>query len=693
MELGSLLDLAIGKPDAGAVNFKVLHSFLQNLLGHFAVTNVEVEVSIDKSDGNEGGGVPMKSVKFADGTNESKPKDIPSIFHAGGAVEKRVHELESKMNLLDSFAETDDILNWAREREQSRTRVGDMWNFMNFQKRIEASENGIKKVSNLVDKILAQLQNVTDLQDRMYKVEKKLNELDSLKKEVNRLSDKVNILADSKRVDQIMDELNRVKESLVQFPVKEDLLTYVKWPDLQLALETGKIGKDHGTSERQSEPGSMLAGKLKHGATDSDKHHPLHPSPLVLHKLGELGGLSQAHWILKEDVDDIKQQLKTKANKADLEGLASGEIPEDLIQQLEDLHNGLDDLKLWQKDVDLDRSSIAGLKEAIDDMKKNVERLQTKMKFVVEEHTRKQEHIDALYIKTEDLERVKANKEDVDAELANKADKTDLENYVNRQRFETDITRIDDALKELIDQVKSSDDNLNKMISKILNNLEMKLDRDEFIDFKEKIENRLKALKMKAKEEPTFEEDPAAAFKKAMLQFNCLSCDRPVYFSGNGPIQGYSGFSATKSGRTYTTYDLEQLRLLQKANLKPDSTEFSMPRSCGGAHTSGIQPRRITAKLMSEVELQGQDGKLYKGRIEKSEELSHKMGRVKPKSAHGYRTSIRPPGEGNSTPRRPKTAVTISPTMDLVERQQYYRSSFDANSDPDDDVGDENISI
>ena len=44
MELGSLLDIAIGKPEAGAVNFKVLHSFLQKLLGHFAVTNVEVEV-------------------------------------------------------------------------------------------------------------------------------------------------------------------------------------------------------------------------------------------------------------------------------------------------------------------------------------------------------------------------------------------------------------------------------------------------------------------------------------------------------------------------------------------------------------------------------------------------------------------------------------------------------------------------
>ena len=46
MELGRLLDLAIGKPEMGAVNFNVLHSFLQGLLGHLALTNLEVEVTV-----------------------------------------------------------------------------------------------------------------------------------------------------------------------------------------------------------------------------------------------------------------------------------------------------------------------------------------------------------------------------------------------------------------------------------------------------------------------------------------------------------------------------------------------------------------------------------------------------------------------------------------------------------------------
>ena len=79
-------------------------------------------------------------------TTESKVKQSAGIFQPGGAVEKRIHDLENKMTLLDSFSETDEILNWARGRERSLSKVSDLWNFMNFQKRIEASEDGIKKV-------------------------------------------------------------------------------------------------------------------------------------------------------------------------------------------------------------------------------------------------------------------------------------------------------------------------------------------------------------------------------------------------------------------------------------------------------------------------------------------------------------------------------------------------------------------
>ena len=44
VELGNLLDFAIGTPETGAVNLKILHSFLHKLISHLAVSNVEVEV-------------------------------------------------------------------------------------------------------------------------------------------------------------------------------------------------------------------------------------------------------------------------------------------------------------------------------------------------------------------------------------------------------------------------------------------------------------------------------------------------------------------------------------------------------------------------------------------------------------------------------------------------------------------------
>lgn len=82
-----------------------------------------------------------------------KLKQDSELFHGGGAVEKRINNLEGKMDLLDSFAGTDDIMNWARGREKSTTKVADMWNFINFQKRVEASENGVQKVQHLLSKI------------------------------------------------------------------------------------------------------------------------------------------------------------------------------------------------------------------------------------------------------------------------------------------------------------------------------------------------------------------------------------------------------------------------------------------------------------------------------------------------------------------------------------------------------------
>ena len=97
-----------------------------------------------------------------------------------------------------------------------------------------------------------------------------------------------------------------MKTTMDNMPVKKDLLAYVKWPDLQSALETGKVDISQEVSTEQSKPSNLEADKAMHGDDGSGLQGSLHPSQLVLHKLGEIGGLPKGHSILKEDVENIK---------------------------------------------------------------------------------------------------------------------------------------------------------------------------------------------------------------------------------------------------------------------------------------------------------------------------------------------------------------------------------------------------
>eukprot|EP00794_Sanderia_malayensis_P009164 gene9164-10137_t len=691
MELGSLLDLALGQQQEGAVNFKVLHGFLKNMLGHLSISNVEVDVRDFKNDDKDNDETPsLEEKKISSDFSMPTSGKSDALGQYNGAVETRVRGLEDRLKLLDSFAANDEILKWAKGRDESKTKIADMWNFMNMQKRIDATENGIKKISSLVDKILSQLNNVSDLQERMFNMEKKMEDLGDLKQQLHQLTEKIKLLDDAKKIDELLQQLSDLRKKLDSMPVKGDLEVFVQWPQLQTALESGKL-----TTPLSKNATGVMGGQEDDGTSfqisTEKSSFPVNRDPKAVTTLGKLGKLILEHYKLEEEVNALKSMLDKKANLEDLENLASKDIPEDLKAQLAKLNDDVTDLKVWKYDASEEISKIGTMETSLRDLESAVEYLQKTMKHVVDEHGKKQKQIDDLNSLTSNLNETKMDKDDALMQLSSKADKTDLEGYVSRQRFDTNITRIDDLLKELVDKFRTNDEALNKMIVKLINDLEEKLDRDEFKEFKDYIDAKLKALKAKQKQDPMMDEDPAAAFKK-MLQFNCLSCDRPVYFSGSGPMQGFSGMPMQRSNRPYTAYELDQLRMLQKGSLKPEANDFNTYRSCGGSHTSSNpNKQRISAKLntcissyeevqpppppitRSEVDIQGQDGKLYKGRVEKSNDefpvvnrRQQQNGRIKPKSAHaGMRTSntaVSPASEAQFLPRRPKTAMNRSST-------------------------------
>lgn len=117
--------------------------------------------------------------------------------------------------------------------------------------------------------------------------------------------------------------------------------------------------------------------------------------------------------------------------------------------------------------------------------------------------------------------------------------------------------------------------------------MERKLDKSELDEFKSYMEDRLKKIKSSKQLETTVEsKEDAAGFRKP-LKFNCISCDRPLDILPNQKyntlirpihIQFYiytiaspvpslpadKGLRANPTSRSYTTYELDQIRQYQK---------------------------------------------------------------------------------------------------------------------------------
>lgn len=113
VELNALLDLALGQPESGAVNFKILHGFLKKLLGHLPISNVE---DVKKVHGGQDGDLEGPKTDL---NSESLLIDKHKVLNQStGAVENRIRGIEDRLHLLDSFSGTDEIMKWQKKEKR-----------------------------------------------------------------------------------------------------------------------------------------------------------------------------------------------------------------------------------------------------------------------------------------------------------------------------------------------------------------------------------------------------------------------------------------------------------------------------------------------------------------------------------------------------------------------------------------------
>ncbi|XP_045842241.1 glutamine-rich protein 2 [Meles meles] len=277
-------------------------------------------------------------------------------------------------------------------------------------------------------------------------------------------------------------------------------------------------------------------------------------------------------------------------------------------EQLQDMVNNLaasrpsKKAKLQSQDEEL----LGHVQSAILQVQGDCEKLNITTSSLIEDHRQKQKDIDVLYQGLEKLEKEKANREHLEMEIDVKADKSALAAKVSRVQFDATTEQLNHMMQELVTKMSGHEQDWQKMLDKLLVEMDSKLDRLELDPLKKLLEDRWKSLRQQLKERsPLYQADEAAVMRRQLLaHFHCLSCDRPLETAVTGqfiPVTPVGpALPGHRSIRPYTIFELEQVRQ-QSRNLKLGGTAF--PRGdLAHLERSVGRLRTMHSKMLMDIE-------------------------------------------------------------------------------------------
>ncbi|XP_066471198.1 glutamine-rich protein 2 isoform X10 [Tiliqua scincoides] len=209
-----------------------------------------------------------------------------------------------------------------------------------------------------------------------------------------------------------------------------------------------------------------------------------------------------------------------------------------------------------------------------------------------------------LFKSLEKLESEKADKDRLVMEIDVKADKSALAGKVSRSQFDATTEQLHKMMQELLNKMAGQEQDWQKMLDKLLIEMDSKLDRLELDPFRQQLEERWKDIRKQLKERaPQDIGDEAAGIRRRLLaHFHCISCDRPLEMVVPGPqissLPAVPGLPAHPSLRPYMVYEMEQMRQLSR-NLKlgPGIRFDALEKSA-----SLNKLRRIHSKMLMDIQ-------------------------------------------------------------------------------------------
>ncbi|XP_030340450.1 glutamine-rich protein 2 isoform X2 [Strigops habroptila] len=234
-----------------------------------------------------------------------------------------------------------------------------------------------------------------------------------------------------------------------------------------------------------------------------------------------------------------------------------------------------------------DQEVLKRIQAAILQVQGEYEKLSSVTGNLLDDSRQQQKDIEGLFQSMERLEKEKADKEDLELGMDEKADKGALASKVSRAQFEASLELLNERNQEVLSRVTGQEQGLHEIQQQLREEMASKLDRLELGPFQQQLDEHWKSSLEQLKETtPPVEADDAAGIRKQLLaDFQCLSCDRQLSMRVPGspipPIPPLPPLVPHITGQSHPVLRMEQTQRERMAACRYPT----VPRQCGGQHT------------------------------------------------------------------------------------------------------------